>query len=224
MGGLRGYRARPPLAADADPLTSTSCSTCFPRSRPRRGESPECGIMDRSRAIPRKPVLDPRALDPRPRFWGGADRCPRPITVFFVALRRDMGQDTAVTIGFLTFALARLWHVFNMRDAGTGLFSNEVARNRWVWYAIGICLALTGGRRMAARPEHGPRSCAAGSVRMDAGPGRQPRAPPRRAGCAEPAAPFPPEARPREARDRARARAFAAAFRRDVRKQDADMK
>ena len=30
-----------------------------------------------------------------------------------------------------------------MRDAGSGLFANEVVRNRWVWYAIGICLALT---------------------------------------------------------------------------------
>jgi len=48
-----------------------------------------------------------------------------------------------VTIGFLSFALARLWHVFNMRDAGSGLFANEVVRNRWVWYAIGICLVLT---------------------------------------------------------------------------------
>ena len=54
-----------------------------------------------------------------------------------------MGQGAAVTIGFLTFALARLWHVFNMRDPGSGLFANEVVRNRWVWYAIGVCLVLT---------------------------------------------------------------------------------
>jgi len=104
------------------------------------GESPE-GIMDRKPRDPKEPVLT-RSHWIATALWGALIAASA-VTVFFVALRRDMGQDTAVTIGFLTFALARLWHVFNMRDAGTGLFSNEVARNRWVWYAIGICLALT---------------------------------------------------------------------------------
>jgi len=97
--------------------------------------------MDRKPRDPKEPVLT-RAHWIATALWGALIAASA-VTVFFIALRRDMGQDAAVTIGFLTFALARLWHVFNMRDAGTGLFSNEVARNRWVWYAIGICLALT---------------------------------------------------------------------------------
>ena len=64
------------------------------------------------------------------------------MTVFFIALWHGLGQEVAVTIGFLTFALARLWHVFNMRDPGTGLIGNAVARNRWVWYAIALSLVL----------------------------------------------------------------------------------
>lgn len=65
--------------------------------------------------------------------------------VFFVALGPlGMGTDQAVTIAFLTFALARLWHVFNMRDPGSGLLDNDVVRNRWVWYAIALCLLLLG--------------------------------------------------------------------------------
>jgi len=104
------------------------------------GESPE-GIMNRKPRNPKEPVLT-RGHWIATAFWG-ALIAASVTTVFFVALSRDMGQDAAVTIGFLSFALARLWHVFNMRDAGSGLFANEVVRNRWVWYAIGICLVLT---------------------------------------------------------------------------------
>ncbi|KPQ05172.1 MAG: Ca2+-transporting ATPase [Rhodobacteraceae bacterium HLUCCA12] len=104
------------------------------------GESPE-GIMDRKPRDPKEPVLT-RGHWIATALWG-ALIAASVTTVFFVALARDMGQDAAVTIGFLSFALARLWHVFNMRDAGSGLFANEVTRNRWVWSAIGICLVLT---------------------------------------------------------------------------------
>ena len=64
-------------------------------------------------------------------------------TTFFAALGPlALGQEQAVSIAFLTFALARLWHVFNMRDAGSPLFNNEVVQNRWIWYAIALCLGL----------------------------------------------------------------------------------
>jgi len=104
------------------------------------GESPE-GIMDRKPRDPREPVLT-RGHWIATALWGALIAAAA-VTVFFIALGRDMGQDAAVTIGFLTFALARLWHVFNMRDPGSGLVANEVVRNRWVWYAIGVCLLLT---------------------------------------------------------------------------------
>ena len=53
--------------------------------------------------------------------------------------------ETATTVGFLTIGLTQLWQVFNMRGAHSRLLSNDIVRNRFVWGAIGLCLALIGG-------------------------------------------------------------------------------
>lgn len=39
----------------------------------------------------------------------------------------------AVTVAFLTLALAQLWHVFNMRPTDSSRWSNAVTRNRYGW-------------------------------------------------------------------------------------------
>jgi Ca2+-transporting ATPase len=54
----------------------------------------------------------------------------------------EVGEGAAVTVSFLTLALAQLWHVFNMRDADAGLLRNDVVRNPWVWGALLLCLLL----------------------------------------------------------------------------------
>lgn len=51
-------------------------------------------------------------------------------------------NSRVVTISFLTLAFARLWHVFNMRSVGSGVFRNEVTSNKYVWGAIGLCTGL----------------------------------------------------------------------------------
>ena len=48
------------------------------------------------------------------------------------------------TIAFSSLALAQLWHVFSMRNLDSGWVVNEVTRNRWVWAALALCLALVG--------------------------------------------------------------------------------
>ncbi|MGF1509738.1 MAG: cation-translocating P-type ATPase [Myxococcota bacterium] len=48
----------------------------------------------------------------------------------------------AVTVSFLTLALAQLLHVFNMRERSSGMFSNEVTKNPWVWAALVLCVGL----------------------------------------------------------------------------------
>jgi Ca2+-transporting ATPase len=53
-----------------------------------------------------------------------------------------VGEQAAVTVSFLTLALAQLWHVFNMRDQDAGLLGNDVVRNPWVWGALLLCLLL----------------------------------------------------------------------------------
>ncbi|WP_454622462.1 cation-translocating P-type ATPase [Bradyrhizobium cenepequi] len=55
-----------------------------------------------------------------------------------------LGFSTAqgATVAFLTIALAQLWHVFNMRSRRSRLLHNAVTQNRFVWYALALCLVL----------------------------------------------------------------------------------
>ncbi|MFP4323971.1 MAG: cation-translocating P-type ATPase [Anaerolineales bacterium] len=62
----------------------------------------------------------------------------------FALAHQWLGLDgnAAVTIAFLTLMLAKLWHVFNMRSASESIFDNVIIRNRYVWGALGLSLAL----------------------------------------------------------------------------------
>ncbi|MEO0409208.1 MAG: cation-transporting P-type ATPase, partial [Cyanobacteria bacterium P01_A01_bin.135] len=58
-------------------------------------------------------------------------------------------ETQAVTISFLTLALGRLWHVFNMRDAASrkdsplgAALNNEIARNPYIWGALLLCAVI----------------------------------------------------------------------------------
>jgi Ca2+-transporting ATPase len=50
--------------------------------------------------------------------------------------------EQAVTVSFTTLALGQLWHVFNMRAAGSRFLRNEIVSNPWVWAALVVCLLL----------------------------------------------------------------------------------
>jgi len=52
------------------------------------------------------------------------------------------GVERAVSVSFLTLAFVQLFHVFNMRDPGSGLFKNEVTKNPYVWGALLLCVIL----------------------------------------------------------------------------------
>jgi len=58
------------------------------------------------------------------------------------SLGLGMDLDHATSVSFLTLASAQLWHVFNMREAGTRVFRNEITRNPWIWGALALCAAL----------------------------------------------------------------------------------
>jgi len=65
------------------------------------------------------------------------------LLAFGVALKAlTVDAERAVTISFLTLALAQLWHVFNMRGAGSGVLRNEITGSRYVWGAVGLCVGL----------------------------------------------------------------------------------
>lgn len=65
------------------------------------------------------------------------------LTAFFVALSvLNLDTNAAVTISFLTLAMAQLWHVFNMRSSDSGLINNTVINNTWVWGALSLCVLV----------------------------------------------------------------------------------
>ena len=75
----------------------------------------------------------------------------------------------AVTVAFLTLALAQLWNVFNMRDADAGPISNEVARHP---YVVGRACALPRADRPCCRAAiagEPPRPALAGRTGAGAG-------------------------------------------------------
>ena len=97
-----------------------------------------------------KPPRNPaEAIIDRPRWVLigvlGASITIATLGAFAVALFW-LGVETgpAVTVAFLTLALAQLWNVFNVRDTDSNLFRNEVTRNGYVWGAIVLCLGLIG--------------------------------------------------------------------------------
>lgn len=53
-----------------------------------------------------------------------------------------MSEPEAITVSFMTLGFTRLWHVFNMRNRGSGLFRNEITQNPYVWAALLLCSGL----------------------------------------------------------------------------------
>lgn len=60
----------------------------------------------------------------------------------FALLVLDVDGRTAVTMCFLTYGYARIWHVFNMRSPAAPVLDNDVIRNPYVWGAIVLCGGL----------------------------------------------------------------------------------
>lgn len=99
------------------------------------------GTMERPPRDPAEPFL-------RDDHWRGVAGYGITITLavlggLWLALG-PLGFDEgrAVTISFLVLAFGQLFHVFNMSEKSSGLFSNEVSRNRWVWGALLVSAGL----------------------------------------------------------------------------------
>ncbi len=112
----------------------------FPALALGLGEGDETQMRARPRPAD-EPILSSR-LWWATLAWGALVAGPV-LGAFWIA-RDGLGYDRleAMTVAFLAISITRLWHVFNMRSAGSGLLSNDVVRNPWIWGAIGLCLAL----------------------------------------------------------------------------------
>lgn len=101
-------------------------------------------IMQRPPRDPAEPIVDRR-------HWIrigvlGALITAATLGAFALALfRLGLEPPRAVTVAFLTLALAQLWNVFNMRASGSHLFRNQITTNPYVWGALVLCSVLIAG-------------------------------------------------------------------------------
>ena len=51
-------------------------------------------------------------------------------------------ERVANNVAFITLTFAQLFHVFNMSSPNSKLFVNEITKNKFVWLAILLCIAL----------------------------------------------------------------------------------
>jgi len=106
------------------------------------------GVGEGSPALMEQPPRDPKESIITKRHWfaiaGYGLIIAAPVLGSFYLAFNWLGLDKnqAVTISFLTIAFSRLWHVFNMRDRGSGVLVNEVTRNKYVWGALILCTGL----------------------------------------------------------------------------------
>jgi Ca2+-transporting ATPase len=114
-------------------------SDVFPALALGVGES-RADVMKRPPRDPHEPILTRRHWSAIGGY--GAVIGLSVLAVFWLAFRMGMSAEEAVTISFLAFGFARLWHVFNMRDADAPVLRNEVTTNPYVWVALGVGIAL----------------------------------------------------------------------------------
>lgn len=106
------------------------------------------GVSEGTRNVMRQPPRDPsEPILAQPHWWAiigfGLLIAAALLGVFSYALLvMGVDQSRAVTMAFLTYALARLWHAFNMRSVGTGIIRNDMTGNPYIWGAILTCGVL----------------------------------------------------------------------------------
>jgi Ca2+-transporting ATPase len=106
------------------------------------------GVGDGNPGIMSKPPRNPRESLLTTAHWKSIFEYGMLITLtvlasFAIAIKwMNFDLEKAVSVSFLTLALAQILHVFNMREKGSGLFRNEITFNRFVWYAVVFCIIL----------------------------------------------------------------------------------
>ncbi len=104
------------------------------------------GMMKLPPRDPKEPLLAPRLIGVV--VWQGMLLAGVTLFVFGMGMRwyGDQGEDIrrAATLAFLTLSLAQIFHVFNARSQKRSAL-DRLWTNRWLWVAVGSCLALQVG-------------------------------------------------------------------------------
>jgi len=112
----------------------------FPALALAAGEG-DPGVMDRPPRDPEEPIVG-RDLWLRIAGFGAVITVCVLVALFLARGWLDMPVPQAVTVSFLTLAMAQLFHVFNMRDPGSSFWRNDIVANGWVWGAVALCIGL----------------------------------------------------------------------------------
>lgn len=59
---------------------------------------------------------------------------------FFASIYLGLSDAVCNNVAFFSLAFAQLWHVFDMREASEPMFKNQVTENKYVWWAIALCV------------------------------------------------------------------------------------
>jgi Ca2+-transporting ATPase len=106
------------------------------------------GVGEGDADVMRHPPRDPKEPIVGTKHWAAIGAYGMLITAatlaaFVLALTwLDQSAEEAVTVSFLTLALAQLWHVFNIADWHSRLVVNDVTRNPFVWGSLVLCVGL----------------------------------------------------------------------------------
>ena len=98
-------------------------------------------MADRPPRDPAEPIMG-RPEWTRVALLGGAITVATLVAFALALLELHLPTDQAVTVAFLTLALAQLWNVFNARQPGSRLLRDGEIRNPFVWGALALCLLL----------------------------------------------------------------------------------
>jgi Ca2+-transporting ATPase len=106
-------------------------------------EPSDIGMMQRPPRDPHEALLAPRFVVRV--VWQGVLLTTVTLTAFAVGMdwygRDGDGLRRATTMAFMTLAVAQILHAFNVRSEQRSAFSGFL-RNRWLWSAVALCLAL----------------------------------------------------------------------------------
>lgn len=59
---------------------------------------------------------------------------------FFASYYWGLSDAVCNNVAFFSLAFAQLWHVFDMREASEPIFKNQVTQNKYVWWAVSLCI------------------------------------------------------------------------------------
>lgn len=98
-------------------------------------------VMDRPPRNPKLPLVSNK-IWVSISFYTAAMTLAVIAAVFFCKLVITADAKVINNVAFISLAFAQLFHVFNMSSTRSKLFVNDITKNKFVWMALFICIAL----------------------------------------------------------------------------------